>query len=61
MELWEACRSYTNAGNGRAVRNVYERVQRMQATRLYETGQTGLNALITILPKDIPSAEDIFY
>ena len=60
MNLWDTSHECANAGNGRAVRNVYEKVQRLQATRLFESGHTDMNALITILPEDIPSPEEVF-
>ena len=61
MELWEASHAFANAGNGRAVRNVYEKVQRLQATRIVESGEMGRAALVTILAEDIPKKEDIFH
>jgi TPR repeat protein len=60
-ELWEASHAFANAGNGRAVRNVYEKVQRLQATRIVESGEMSREALVTILAEDIPKKEDVFH
>lgn len=61
MKLWDASHKYANAGNGRAVRNVYEKVQRLQATRIFESGQTSREALVTIMAEDIPNEDDVFH
>jgi len=61
MKLWEASHKYANAGNGRAVRNVYEKVQRLQATRIFEAGLTTREALVTIMAEDIPQEEEVFH
>lgn len=61
MELWDASHAFANAGNGRAVRNVYEKVQRLQATRIVESGEMSREALVTILAEDVPKEREIFH
>lgn len=61
LQLWDDSHRYANVGNGRAVRNVYEKVQMKQATRIVKTNQSGFKALVTILPEDIPLADEVFH
>ena len=61
MELWQEATKHENTGNGRAVRNVFDKMIKLQATRLVETGKTDLSDLITVLPEDIPPAKEIFF
>ena len=60
MLLWEVSRDYANLGNGRAVRNVYEKVLRRQADRIIRCTQMDREALMTIDAEDIPQPEEVF-
>ena len=60
LELWKQSHKYKNLGNGRCVRNVYEKVQRLQSNRIIEQNLTKDEDFIMILKEDIPLAEDIF-
>ncbi len=60
MKLWETSKQFENAGNGRAVRNVFERVERLQHDRLFESNLTDIGSLMTIETADIPNAKDVF-
>ena len=60
IELWKQSYKYKNLGNGRCVRNVYEKVQRLQSNRLIEQNLMSDEDFVMILKEDIPKAEDIF-
>lgn len=60
MELWDASHNFKNAGNGRAVRNVFERAERMQHSRIFENSLTDKKSLMTITAEDVPNAEEVF-
>ncbi len=60
ISLWNESHHYKNLGNGRCVRNVYEKVQRLQSNRIIEQNLTSDEDFITILKEDIPSPNDIF-
>ncbi len=60
IELWKQSYKYKNLGNGRCVRNVYEKVQRLQSNRIIEQNLTKDEDFIMILKEDIPLVEDIF-
>ncbi len=60
MALWQASADYSNLGNGRAVRNVYEKVQKMQLLRILRENVTSGERLRTFDAADIPVAEEVF-
>ena len=60
MALWNESLKYSNLGNGRAVRNVYEKIQRLQATRIIKNNLESKADLTTITIDDIPSANEAF-
>jgi len=61
MQLWATSTEYVNAGNGRAVRNVYEKAILNLSNRVMESGDIDDASVVTIKAEDIPSAESVFY
>lgn len=57
MLLWESASKYENVGNGRAVRNVFEKTQRKQSDRLFTVDNPTRTVLMTFEQEDIPSEE----
>lgn len=60
IALWEASADYKNAGNGRAVRNVFEKIKVLQTQRFFGVENPSITELMTILPNDVPEKEDVF-
>ena len=61
MQLWKTSADYANAGNGRAVRNVYEKAILNLSNRVMASGELDDESFVTIKAEDIPAAETIFY
>lgn len=60
VKLWNESTNYENLGNGRAVRNVYEKIKRLQDTRIINNNLESKLDLMTITAEDIPAAEAVF-
>lgn len=61
MKLWRASKYDENFGNGRGVRNVFEKVISNQANRLMTSEQIDRNLLTLITREDIPGLEEVFH
>ena len=61
LTLWATSSKYENLGNGRCVRNVFEKTKRLQSNRIIEQDLSNDQDLDTILAEDIPNPEDIFH
>ena len=54
MDIWEKAQKDEGFGNGRGVRNIYEKVIVRQASRVVSSDTRGKEALLTIQIEDIP-------
>ena len=54
LDIWVKAQKDEGFGNGRGVRNIYEKVIVRQASRIVSTDTHGSEALLTIIADDIP-------
>lgn len=59
LETWRLASQYRDFGNGRGVRNIYEKVIQNLAARLVTVRNPGTDDLMNILADDVPNREDM--